>query len=230
MARFVTGLPYTFRGTSNKQGGRLGDWSFDLELFPWPWMRLESDWSYPSHFLKGSRDNRITSWNVDLIVVGGRGEPQAQQAHEIDAPVPRRVFEPGPNIYAPLMPLGQWYLGVGHRYAYDNKTEGVIQLDCRLSEKWQIGSFHRITWKEVAGGVKRFNGVREIQYTLTRDLHDWLAQLVYRVDREFGEDLFFTMTLKAYPHLPIELESSYHQPKIGSQSSPFSPLAGQHAP
>jgi hypothetical protein len=54
-----------------------------------------------------------------------------------------------------------------------------------------------------------------------------MAELVYRVDREYGEELFFTMTLKAYPELPIEMETSYHQPKIGSQSSPFSPVPRQ---
>ena len=69
--------------------------------------------------------------------------------------------------------------------------------------------------------------MREYQYTLRRDLHDWLAELVYRVDREFGEELYFTLTLKAYPEMPIEFEDSYHQPKIGSQSSPFSPVSAR---
>jgi hypothetical protein len=50
------------------------------------------------------------------------------------------------------------------------------------------------------------------------------------VDREFGEELYFTLTLKAYPELPIEMSESYHQPKLGSQNSPFSPIRGQFAP
>ena len=87
-----------------------------------------------------------------------------------------------------------------------------------------------MTWKEVAGGSKRFSNLREWQYTLRRDLHDWLAELVYRVDREFGEDLYFTLTLKAFPEMPIAFSDSYHQPKFGSQSSPFSPVRGQRAP
>ncbi len=99
-----------------------------------------------------------------------------------------------------------------------------MQFDWRLSEKWQINTFHRLTWKEVSGASKRFNNVREYQYTLTRDLHDWLAEFVYRVDREFGEELLFTMTLKAFPEMPIAFGDSYHQPKFGSQSSPFSPV------
>ena len=125
------------------------------------------------------------------------------------------------------MPQGQWYLGLGHRYSQNDKTESVLEFDWRLSPKWQIGMFHRYTWKEVAGSAKRFNNLREYQYTLRRDLHDWIGELVYRVDREFGEELYFTLTLKAYPEMPIGLSDSYHQPKLGSQSSPFSPVHTQ---
>jgi len=230
LVRFFVSIPYTFHGHGNEQGGRLGDWGLDLEMFPWPWMRLETNWSYPSHFLKGSRDERVTGWNLDLVMVGGRGEPEAPGAPDIRGAPARKGFQPGPQMTSgfALLPQGQWYFGLGHRFSHNDKTEDVIQFDWRISEKWQIGAFHRITWKEVAGGdVKRFNHLRETQYTLTRDLHDWMAELVYRVDREYGEELFFTMTLKAYPELPIEMETSYHQPKIGSQSSPFSPVPRQ---
>ena len=225
LSRFLVSLPYAFRGSGNKQGGRIGNWSFDLETYPWPWMRLESDWVVPSHFVAGTRDARIQQWNVDLVLVGGEGELDAQRAPDIQAPE-IRPYESGPKGGAfLLMPQGQWYLGLSHRYSQNDKTESLLQYDWRLSDKWQIGTFHRMTWKEVVGSSKRFNDLREYQYSLRRDLHDWLAELVYRVDREYGEEIFFTLTLKAYPELPITMDTSYHQPKIGSQSSPFSPLA-----
>ena len=148
----------------------------------------------------------------------------AQDAPDIAAPAPVG-FEAGPKADITFMPQGQWYLGLGHRFSANDKTEDVLQYDWRLSQKWQLTTFHRFTWKEVVPGQKRFNNLREWQYSLRRDLHDWIGQLVYRVDREFGEELYFTLTLKAYPLFPIEMEESYHQPKIGSQSSPFSPLA-----
>ncbi len=225
LARFLLSIPYTFQGNGNKQGGRIGDWSFDLELYPWPWMRLETDWVTPSHFVKGTRDDRIQTWNVDLVLVGGKGELNAEQASDIQAPS-REAFIPGPRgaLVALLKPQGQWYLGLGQRYSQNAKTESVVQFDWRLTQKWEIGTFHRFTWKEVSGTSKRFNNIREYQYVLRRDLHDWIAELVYRVDREFGEELFLTLTLKAYPNLPVEVGESYHQPKIGSQSSPFSPI------
>ncbi|PIQ84402.1 MAG: hypothetical protein COV75_02500 [Candidatus Omnitrophica bacterium CG11_big_fil_rev_8_21_14_0_20_63_9] len=223
LARLVTSLPYTFQGAGNKEGGQLGDWTFDLELYPRPWLRLESDWTVTSHLDKRTRDTHLPVWNVDVVMVGGRQGAEATGAPGIQAPTPR-AFEPGPHPDLNLLPQGQWYFGLGHRYSQNDKTEDVLQFDWRLSDKWEIGTFHRITWKEVSGTSKRFGNVREYQYRLRRDLHDWIGEVVYRVDREFGEELFLTFTLKAYPDIPIEIEDSYHQPKIASQSSPFSPL------
>ncbi len=226
LARLLISTPYNFRGSGNRQGGRLGDWTVDFETYPWPWMRLETDFIYPSHFVAGTRDARVQTWNLDLVVVGGKGEPQAQAARDIQAPS-FRTFEPGAHSVITFMPRGQWYLGLGHRYSQNDKTEDVLQYDWQLSQKWQISTFHRFTWKEVVDNSKRFNNLREFQYSLRRDLHDWVAEFAYRVDREFGEELFFTMTLKAFPEMPITLNDSYHEPKLGSQSSPFSPLRNQ---
>ena len=225
LGRAILSIPYTFRGTGNKQGGRLGDWAVDLETYPWPWLRLETDVSIPSHFPTGSRDSRIQAWNLDLVMVGGRNRPQAKDAPDIQAPAPQG-YEMGARggLATLLIPQGQWFLGLGHRYSQNDKTEDVLQFDWRISEKWEVSTFYRFTWKEVVGGAKRFNNLREYQYALRRDLHDWIAELVYRVDREFGEELFLTLSLKAYPQMPIEMETSYHQPKLGSQSSPFSPI------
>ena len=228
IARLILSAPYTFRGIANKQGGRLGDWPINLELAPWPWLRLETGTTVRSHYVRGSRDARITTWNTDLVIFGGRGEPKAQEDSTTQAPESRR-YQPGPQTEQNtlLLPVGQWYLGLGHRYSYNDKTESVLQFDWRVSQKWQVSTFHRLTWKEVASGSKRFNNMREYQYVLTRDLHDWLAEFVYRVDREFGEEIFFTLTLKAYPLMPLRVADSYHEPKAGSQSSPFSPVPRQ---
>ncbi|MBI4596870.1 MAG: hypothetical protein HY737_00530 [Candidatus Omnitrophica bacterium] len=223
LARLLVSVPYTYRGRGNKQGGRLGEFSVDVETYPWPWMRLETAWEIPSHFPKGSRDTRVQTWNMDLVLVGGQGQPTAYAASDVQAPV-YRAFEPGVRGGIELLPQGQWYFGMGHRYSQNDKTETVMEFDWGLSPKWQLTTFHRYTWKEVSGSAKRFNNLREYQYSLRRDLHDWMAEFIYRVDREFGEEVLFTLTLKAFPQMPIEAGDSYHQPKIGSQSSPFSPI------
>ena len=223
LVRFITSVPYSFRGSGNKRGGRIGDWSFDLEMYPWSRLRLETDWTQISNRDKLTQESHVPHWNVDLVMVGGEGEPMAQNASDIQAPA-LRTFEPGPTNALDMLPKGQWYLGYSHRYSSNDKIEDVLQYDWRLSPKWQIGTFHRFDWKEVIDGSKRFYNLREYQYSLRRDLHDWIGEVVYRVDREFGEELYLTFTLKAYPNMPIGISDGYHQPKLGSQSSPFSPL------
>ena len=219
LARFLVSVPYLFRGSGNSGGGGLGDWLMDLELYPWPWLRFESDLAVPSRPAPG-RDGIVNTWNVDVVMVGGEGVPSAHEAPDIRAPEPVG-FQAGPQQTLSLLPKGQWYLGFGHRYAQNDKTEDVVQFDWRFADKWQMTSFHRITWKEVAGGAKRFDFLREYQYGLVRDLHDWIAELVYRVDRDFGQEVFLTLTLKAYPRTPIELETSYRQPKATIERNPF---------
>lgn len=222
LARFLVSLPYRFHGSGNSDGAEFGNWDFDLELYPWPWMRLETDWKYESHETPGL-DSRVPRWETDLVLVGGPGKPTAKYARDVKALAPIDE-DAGTKGGIDLIPLGQWYLGMSHRYARNDKTEDVVQFDMRISEKWEIGTFHRFTVKEVIGGKKRFGNMREYQYRLRRDLHDWVGELVWRVDREFGEELNLMFTLKAYPDMPFELGESYHQPKFGSQSSPFSPI------
>ena len=229
LVRFLTELPYSFHGRGNQSGGRFNNWGLKLETFPWSWLRLESNMTVLSHYDRRLADSRVPTWNFDLVLVGGKGEPDAHTAPDIVAPEPL-AFQAGPKADTTFIPLGQWYLGLGHRYSSNDKTEDVLEYDLRLGPKWQVTTFHRFTWKEVSGGEKRFNNLREFQYGLKRDLHDWVAELVYRVDREYGEEIFLTFTLKAYPNMPVELSTSYHEPKIGSQSSPFSPIKQQSQP
>ncbi|MBI3011315.1 MAG: hypothetical protein HYY58_02340, partial [Candidatus Omnitrophica bacterium] len=155
--------------------------------------------------------------NTNLTIVN----PKTQTAlRELE----RQVTEEAASKQFQMRPIGHWSAGIGHRYSHNDKTEETIHLELQPSAKWYVTMFQRFTWKDVAGGSKRFRNLRESQYNLVRDLHDWLATFIYRVDREFGEGIFFMLTLKAYPNFPIEFEDSYHQPKIGSQSDPFSPV------
>jgi len=218
IGRFVISIPYTFHGNTNKTGGELGDWGFDLETRPWSWLRFESDWSYPTHYVSGSRDSRITSWNNDLSIVNPKAQEELNRIKSLEV----KQREEQAALLFQMKPIGYWTVGMGHRYSYNDKTETSTEVELQPSAKWYVRAFTRYTWKEVAGTAKRFGNLREYSAFLVRDLHDWQGVFSYRVDRELGEEIFFTLTLKAYPMMPFELSESYHQPKPGSQSDPFS--------
>ena len=131
------------------------------------------------------------------------------------------------NMDVVLSPNDRWYLGAGHRYSRNDKAELTTETGWRLGKKWTLRGYWRYTFKEVAGRLKRFDNLRETQYVITRDLHDWFLDIIYHVDREFGEELYFVLRWKAFPEVPFQTKVSYHQPKFGSQSSPFSPIAGE---
>ncbi|MBI4355101.1 MAG: LPS assembly protein LptD, partial [Candidatus Omnitrophica bacterium] len=185
--------------------------------------------SVPYQFIgspdKGGRFNNVTA---DLEV-----QPSAWMRFESDLTYNTTLDKFSLwNFDWVVTPNDRWYAGWGHRFSREDKTESTVETGIRLSEKWWLGLFGRFTYKEVKPDgadrfAKRFNNLRERQIVLSRDLHDWILEVTYRVDREFGEELYFTMRLKAFPDQPFEVKESYHQPKIGSQSSPFSPVARQ---
>jgi len=104
-------------------------------------------------------------------------------------------------------------LGIGHRYERKGGKEMISQLNWRLNPKWKFKIYERYQFADVRG-----KGLREQEYTLSRDLHCWETDLTYNVNREKGETLWLVFRLKAFPELEFGLDQSYHQPKPGSQA------------
>lgn len=115
----------------------------------------------------------------------------------------------------------RWQIGWGHRYQQHSTTQWTTEWTYFLSPKWKIRAFERFNWKRIKPtGRKRINELVEQEYTLTRDLHCWVAELNYNITRDLGESLFLVFRLKAFPELPIDLTTTYHQPKQGTQTNP----------
>jgi lipopolysaccharide assembly outer membrane protein LptD (OstA) len=88
--------------------------------------------------------------------------------------------------------------GIGQRYERKGGKELTSELRWRLNPKWRYR-------------------VYEQEYTITRDLHCWEADLTYNVKRGEGETIWLVFRLKAFPKMEFSLDQSYHQPKAGSQ-------------
>lgn len=104
----------------------------------------------------------------------------------------------------------KYSIGLGHRYQKDINNQLTSELNYRFNPLWKIKVYERF---ELLGG-----GLKEQQYVLSRDLHCWLMEVSYHVDRGRGETIWFAFRLKAFPEMGFEFDNTYHQPKAGSQS------------
>lgn len=104
-------------------------------------------------------------------------------------------------------------LGIGHRYERKGGKEMISQLNWRLSPKWKFKIYERYQFAGV-----REKGLKEQEYTLSRDLHCWETDLTYNVNRGKGETFWLVFRLKAFPELEFGFDRSYNQPKPGSQA------------
>ncbi len=112
---------------------------------------------------------------------------------------------------------GERSIGIGQRYQRKGARELTLSTDWRINPKWKFGVYERWQFRQTANTQK---GLREQQYTLSRDLHCWVMDITYSVERDKGESIWFIFRLKAFPELEFTFNQSYHQPKSGSQSNP----------
>ncbi len=183
LADFRVTTNYTF----NRKGGRgsnIGDILFDLELFPYSWLRINSEATY-NH--SGNRSdvnyNTFSSVNYDINF----------------------TFQEGRSF------------GLGQRYQRKGGNEIIYKLDWRLNPKWAFSVYHRI---ERGHDPQIIRGLKEQEYTISRDLHCWNVDLTYNIKRTEGEAVWLVFRLKAFPELEFEFNHDYHKPKAGSQSNP----------
>jgi LPS-assembly protein len=172
LATLILSTNYDFK---LENGSTFSNITADLELFPYNWLRIESDASYNPH----TRD--FETVNLDLYADGG----------------------------------DKWKLGFGSRYVQNTSTELTAEFSWRLSPKWRVSAYQRFMIKGYPYGIKKINDFREQELRVSRDLHCWVADLIYNVSE--GVNVWLVFRLKAFPEEPIEMGISYHQPKPGTQ-------------
>ena len=105
-------------------------------------------------------------------------------------------------------------LGIGQRYQRKSTNEINASLNWCLSPKWKFYVYERI----FAKGTEVYKkGLKEQEYTISRDLHCWEMGITYNVRRDEGESIWLVFRLKAFPEMEFEFNQSYHAPKAGAQ-------------
>ena len=109
------------------------------------------------------------------------------------------------------------YFGIGQRYQRKGSNEITNNLTWRLNPKWKF-SFYQS--RNIGHGSDIKRGLREQEYTISRDLHCWVMDLTFNSKKNEGSTIWFIFRLKAFPEMEFGFNQSYHSPKSGSQSNP----------
>ncbi len=105
-------------------------------------------------------------------------------------------------------------IGFGSRYWQNSEHELTAEVIYRLNPQWAFRTFTRFDLKEVTStGGKDINRFGEREVSITKDLHCWIGEFTFTVDRDLGTAFYFTMKLKASPKLPFAFKDYYRRPK-----------------
>ncbi len=106
----------------------------------------------------------------------------------------------------------KWSFGIGERYTKDVDNQITTEWMYKLNPKWKFRIYERF--------LANTGQLKEEEYALTRDLHEWEMDLTYRQERGSGSEFLVVFRLKAFPDMNLDLLSTgFNRPKAGSQSS-----------
>ncbi len=115
------------------------------------------------------------------------------------------------NFDLTAKPFDRWSASIGHRYERKGTKELTTSLEYRLNPIWKFRTYQRYQFAT--------SDLLEQEYGITRDLHCWLMDINYNVNRSKGETIWVVFRLKAFPETEFGFEQDHHTPKAGSQST-----------
>jgi lipopolysaccharide assembly outer membrane protein LptD (OstA) len=104
-------------------------------------------------------------------------------------------------------------LGVGQRYQRKGGNEITGSFNYRLTPKWKFFMYQRYQLRDTDSLEKGFG---EQEFTLSRDLHCWLMDVSYSVDRDEGSSIWLIFRLKAFPETEFSISQSYKRRQSGA--------------
>ncbi len=105
----------------------------------------------------------------------------------------------------------KWSFGLGKRFQRKTDDQVTSQFYYKINPKWKLKFYQRF---DVARG-----GLKEQEYTISRDLHEWEMDINFNQSRGQGSEIWLIFRLKAFPDDAIELGGvGFNERKVGSQS------------
>ena len=103
-------------------------------------------------------------------------------------------------------------LSFGQRIQKGGGNEMTLGSDWRMTPKWKAHLYERY---QSADRPLLRQGLVKQEYGFTRDLHCWLFDLNYTIEKEHGQTIWCIFRLKAFPEIAIDYDQNYRSPKNG---------------
>jgi lipopolysaccharide assembly outer membrane protein LptD (OstA) len=100
----------------------------------------------------------------------------------------------------------------GQRVQKGGGNEMTLGSDWRLTPKWKAHLYERY---QSADRPLIRHGLVKQEYGFTRDLHCWLFDLNFTIEKEHGRTVWCIFRLKAFPEVAIDYSQNYNIPKVG---------------
>lgn len=109
----------------------------------------------------------------------------------------------------------RWNYLIGHRYYRSVGKQMISLLRYRFNPLWECKMYHRYEFANNGNGLQNSNrnGLREQEYSISRDLHCWILNLAYNIKQNGGHTIWFTLTCKAFPEAELKMDASYNAPR-----------------
>ena len=101
--------------------------------------------------------------------------------------------------------MGRVSASTGYRFKKDESSQTTAGLTWTLNPFWKLGMYERFEFKT--------GDLMEQEYRLTRDMHCWLMELIVNQRDAEGISFLLAFTLKAFPDIGIEAETTVHPPR-----------------
>lgn len=103
------------------------------------------------------------------------------------------------------MNIGRFKTNFGYEYKREETSQLTVDVRCKLNPFWSLGVYDRFEFKT--------GDLVEQEYTLERDMHCWVAQLIVNKRETEGITVLLAFKLKAFPEMAVGAQKSFVAPK-----------------
>lgn len=104
----------------------------------------------------------------------------------------------------------KWSWDVRKRWSPSAFDEITSEFHYTINPKWKFRLYNLF---DIWNG-----GLKEQEYSFTRDLHCWEMDINFNEKRGQGDEIWLVFRLKAFPELLLDLATSFNKRKVGSQT------------